>query len=96
MMSKGEEVLIIAAKSKIRPSKKVVRTNWKADLLKTTWEPTRSVALISVDFATTTVPMYVHVHTCGAVHAFVDIYMCVLTALSNVRYSLWFWKQAPA
>lgn len=84
MMSKGEEVLIIAAKSKIRSSKKVVRTNWKADLLKTTWEPPHSVALISVDFATTTVPMYVHVPTCGAVHAFVDIYMCVLTALSNV------------
>lgn len=51
----------------------MVRTNWKAELLKTTWLQMHSVAFISVDFTTTAVSMYVYVHTCGAVNVFVYI-----------------------
>lgn len=64
----------------------MVRTNWKADLLKTTWLQMHSVAFISMDFTTTAVPMYMHVHMCGAVHAFVYIYICMLITLKNIWY----------
>lgn len=64
----------------------MVRTNWKAGFLKTTRLQMHSVAFISLDLTTTVGPMYVYVHTCGAVHEFVDIYMCMFTALSNIRY----------
>lgn len=53
----------------------MARTNWKVDLLKTSWLQMHSVAFISMDFTTNAGPMYVHVHTCGAVHAFVYISM---------------------
>lgn len=61
MTGKGEQELVIAANSKIRIGKKVVRTNCKGDLLKTTGLQIHAVAFISMAFTTTSVYTYIHI-----------------------------------
>lgn len=88
MTGKGEQELVIAANSNMRHGKKVVRTNCKGDLLKTTVLQIHAVAFISMEFTTTSVYTYVHVYiyVCGCVRMFVCMYTYMFTMLSNISH----------